>query len=32
MTVTVGISNIDHLGSVITKLKKIKDVVAVNRL
>ncbi len=32
ITVTVGISNIDHLGSVITKLKKIKDVVAVNRL
>lgn len=32
ITVTVGISNIDHLGSVITKLKKIRDVVAVNRL
>lgn len=32
ITVTVGISNIDHLGSVITKLKKIKDVVAVSRL
>nr|WP_242965771.1 bifunctional (p)ppGpp synthetase/guanosine-3',5'-bis(diphosphate) 3'-pyrophosphohydrolase [Pygmaiobacter massiliensis] len=32
ITVTVGISNIDHLGSVITKLKKVKDVVAVNRL
>ena len=29
--VTVGINNIDHLGSVIAKLKKVRDVVSVTR-
>ena len=29
--VTLGINNIDHLGSVIAKLKKVKDVVSVIR-
>lgn len=32
ISVTVGITNIDHLGSVMAKLKKIKDVVAVSRV
>ncbi|MBC5582015.1 bifunctional (p)ppGpp synthetase/guanosine-3',5'-bis(diphosphate) 3'-pyrophosphohydrolase [Anaerofilum sp. BX8] len=29
--VTIGINNIDHLGSVIAKLKKVRDVVSVTR-
>ena len=31
MSVTVGITNTEHLNSVVARLKKVKDVVSVNR-
>ena len=32
MTVTIGITNIEHLNSVIQRLRKVKDVTGVNRI
>lgn len=32
MTVTIAINNIEHLNNVITKLKKVKDVVSITRM
>ncbi len=32
MTVTIGITNIEHLNSVIQRLRKVKDVIGVNRI
>lgn len=31
MSVTVGITNTEHLNSVVSRLKKVKDVVTVTR-